>query len=219
MKKTSMEGWPLAYRAVYVPTWLSVGVALKILSPRFKVTGRGNLPRRGAMIFAPNHLSDVDPLLMGYAALRPMAFMAKKPLFDIPLLAFLMRLANAFPVDQSSPDRAALRYSEEQLKMGRSLVIFPEGECSRSGELQQLMPGAALLALKCNVPVIPVGIVNSNQLMPYGKVIPRFTFSKVQVNFAPPLMTDDLKGLRSREARTIFNQRLEAALRGAIKQS
>jgi 1-acyl-sn-glycerol-3-phosphate acyltransferase len=144
--------------------------------------------------------------------------MAKKPLFDIAVLGPMMRFANAFPVEQNSPDRAALRQAEEQLKMGHSLVIFPEGQCSQDGKLQPLLPGVALLALKCNVPVIPVGIVNSNQLMPYGKVLPCFTMSKVEINFAPPLLMDDLKGLPSREARALFNERLEIALRGALKQ-
>ena len=210
--------WSLAYRAAYAPAWLSVGLALKVLSPRFCVTGRGHLPRREAVIFAPNHLSSIDPVLIGYSALRPLAFMAKKPLFDIPVLGAMMRFANAFPVEQNSPDRAALRQAEEQLKMGHSLVIFPEGQCSQDGKLQPLLPGVALLALKCNVPVIPVGIVGSNQLMPYAKVLPRFTMSKVKINFAPPLAMDDLKNLPSREARALFNERLEMALRGALKR-
>jgi len=218
MNKENVGDWPLAYRAAYEPAWLAVGLALKVLSPRFHVMGRGSLPRRGAMIFAPNHLSDIDPILVGFSALRPLSFMAKKPLFDIAVLGPMMRFANAFPVEQNSPDRAALRQAEEQLKMGHSLVIFPEGQCSPNGELQPLLPGVALLALKCNVPVIPVGIINSNQLMPYAKVLPRFTTSEVKVKFAPPLAMDDLKDLPSREARALFNKRLETALRGALKQ-
>jgi 1-acyl-sn-glycerol-3-phosphate acyltransferase len=218
MNTENMGDWSWAFRAAYPPAWLAVGLALKVLSPCFRVTGRGNLPRRGAMIFAPNHLSDIDPVLVGFSALRPLAYMAKKPLFDIAVLGPMMRFANAFPVEQNSPDRAALRQAEEQLKMGHSLVIFPEGQCSQDGKLQPLLPGVALLALKCNVPVIPVGIVNSNQLMPYGKVLPRFTMSKVEINFAPPLLMDDLKELPSREARALFNERLEIALRGALKQ-
>ncbi|MEO6906798.1 MAG: lysophospholipid acyltransferase family protein [Abditibacteriaceae bacterium] len=216
MKKENEGNWSLAFRAVYTPAWLAVGVTLKVLSPRFAVTGRGNLPRRGAMIFAPNHLSDIDPVLVGFSALRPLSYMAKKSLFDIAVLGPMMRFANAFPVEQNSPDRAALREAEAQLKKGHSLVVFPEGKCSLDGNLQPLLPGVALLAMKCNVPVIPVGIVNSNQLMPYGKVLPRFTMSKVRINFAPPLMTDDLKELSSREARAVFNDRLETALSNAM---
>jgi len=217
MKKRDASNWSGSFRAVYAPAWLSVGVALKVLSPRFKVSGRGNLPRHGAMILAPNHLSNIDPVLMAYAALRPLSFMAKKELFDIPLLNKIMRFANAFPVEQSSPDRAALREAEAQLKAGHPLVIFPEGKCSEKGELQPLLPGVALLALKCQVPVIPVGIVNSNQLMPYGKVLPRFTTSKVSIHFAPPLLTGDLQEMPSREARALFNERLETALRRMVK--
>lgn len=218
MKNRVVDNWSLVFRAAYASAWLAVGVALKVLSPRFKVTGRGNLPRRDAVIFAPNHLSDIDPILIAYAALRPLSYMAKKELFDIPLLGTMMRIANAFPVERGSPDLAALRQAEAQLKAGYSLVVFPEGQCSPDGNLQPLLPGVALLALKCNVPVIPVGIINSNQLMPYAKVVPRFTLSNVEIHFAPPLMTDDLKDLPSREARALFNERLEAALRGVLKQ-
>lgn len=217
MRKETSKDWPLAYRAVYPAAWLAVGMALKVLSPRFAVTGRGHVPCDGAVIFAPNHLSNVDPLLVAYAALRPLAFMAKKPLFDIPVLGSMMRFANAFPVEQNSADRAALRQAESQLKNGHSVVIFPEGECSSDGKLQPILPGVALLALKCDVPVVPVGIVNSNQLMPYAKILPRFTRSKVRINFAAPLVTDDLTKLPSREARAIFNQRLQMALRDATK--
>lgn len=209
--------WPLAFRAAYAPAWLSLGVALKVLSPRFKVTGRGNLPRRGGMILAANHLSNVDPVLIGYAALRPLCYMAKKELFGIPVLDEMMRFANAFPVERDSPDRAALRMTEAHLKAGRGVVIFPEGQCSLDGKLQPLLPGVALLALKCRVPVIPVGIVNSQQLMPYGKVIPRFTLSRVEIHFAPPLQTEDLLALSSHEARDAFNERLEKSLRTALR--
>lgn len=218
MKYENRGDWSLAYRAVYPAGWLIAGLALKVLSPRFHVMGRGNVPRRGAVIFAPNHLSNVDPVLVGYAALRPVAFMAKRSLFDIPVLGSMMRFANAFPVEQNSPDRAALRQAEAQLQRGNDLVIFPEGQCSPDGKLQPLLPGVALLALKCDVPVIPVGIVGSDKLMPYAKVLPRFTLSKVKINFAPPLEMDDLKRLSSREARARFNERLEAALRGATGQ-
>jgi 1-acyl-sn-glycerol-3-phosphate acyltransferase len=217
MKENDASNWSGAFRAAYAPAWLSVGVAIKVLSPRFAVTGRGNLPRRGAMILAPNHLSNIDPVLVAYAALRPLAFMAKKELFAIPALGSLMRFANAFPVERGSSDRAALRLAETQLNAGHPLVIFPEGECSQSGTLQPLLPGVALLALKCQVPVIPVGIVNSNQLMPYSNVVPRFTLSKLRIHFAPPLLTSDLKEMPSREARALFNERLEAALRETLK--
>jgi 1-acyl-sn-glycerol-3-phosphate acyltransferase len=217
MKEKDAANWSRAFRAAYAPAWMAVGVALKVLSPRFAVTGRGNLPRRGAMILAPNHLSNIDPVLVAYAALQPLSFIAKKELFAIPALGSLMRFANAFPVERGSSDRAALRSAETQLKAGHPLVIFPEGECSQNGALQPLLPGVALMALKCRVPVIPVGIVNSNQLMPYSNVVPRFTLSKVRIHFAPALQVDDLASLTSREARGAFNERLEKALREAMK--
>jgi len=208
----SSGNWPPAFRTVYAPACFALSALLKVLLPRLHISGRGNLPRRGGMILAPNHLSNADPLLVGYAAHRPLCYMAKRELFDIPVLGRAMRFAHAFPVERDSPDRAALRMAAEALEEGRPLVIFPEGRCAPDGRLQPLQPGVALLALKCRVPVIPVVLTNSQQFIPYGETLPRPTLARISVHFCPPLAVDDLYQLPSRQARSIFNERLETAM-------
>jgi 1-acyl-sn-glycerol-3-phosphate acyltransferase len=207
----------LAYWALHGPIILGLRAALRTLAPRWSVTGRENVPARGGVLFAPNHLSDCDPLLVGLSLRRPAWFMAKHELFDIRVLGSLMRFAQAFPVERDSADRAALRRGEALLKHRQALVVFPEGRLSQSGELQPLMPGITLLAMRANVPIIPVGIVGSPNLLPYGQLVPRPTSAPVRVHFCEPLELSDLGDLPSRQARVESTMRLEKALRAAIR--
>lgn len=190
---------------------------LRALAPRWKVTGRKNIPPRGPVILAPNHIADCDPPFVGLSAHRPLWFMAKRELFEIPVLGQLIRFAQAFPVERGVPDRASLKRAEELLRAGQVVVVFPEGRLSENGELQPLLPGVALLALRAQVPVIPVGISGTNALLPYGKIIPRPTFAPVRIHFGAPLTFSDLADLPSRVQRTQCVERLEEALRGAIE--
>lgn len=187
-----------------------------MLAPKWKVTGRKNIPVRGPVILAPNHISDVDPPFVGLSLFRPLWFMAKRELFSIPVLGPFMHFAQAFPVVRDAPDRASLKRAEELLRAGQVVVVFPEGRLSQDGELQPLLPGVALLALRAGVPVIPVGIAGTNRLLPYGATVPRPTLAPVRVHFGPPLSFDDLSELSSREQRKECLERLEKALREAV---
>jgi 1-acyl-sn-glycerol-3-phosphate acyltransferase len=190
---------------------------LRAFAPCWRVSGRENIPARGAALFAPNHIADADPLLVGLSLRRPGWFMAKRELFEIRVLGPLISFAQAFPVERNGADRTALRCGEELLKNGQALVIFPEGQCAPDGKLQPLLPGATLLALRTRVPIIPVGIHGSNRIIPYGEVKPRRTREPVRVHFGAPLDFSDLRELASRAQREQSTQRLEEALRDAIE--
>jgi 1-acyl-sn-glycerol-3-phosphate acyltransferase len=205
-----------AYWLAYAPVTHALRFGLRALAPRWHVTGRRNIPARGAAILAPNHIADCDPPFVGLSVYRPLWFMAKRELFEIPVLGKFIAFAQAFPVDRDAPDRAALKHAEELLRAGQIVVVFPEGRLSQSGELQPLLPGALMLALRAKVPVIPVGISGTNQILPYGQVIPRPTLKPVHVHFGAPLSFDDLEGLPARRQRGISAERLETALREAI---
>lgn len=205
-----------AFWLAYAPVTHALRFGLHALAPRWRVTGRKNIPARGAAILAPNHIADCDPPFVGLSVHRPLWFMAKRELFEIPILGKLISFAQAFPVDRDTPDRAALKRAEELLKAGQVVVVFPEGRLSQNGELQPLLPGALMLALRTKVPVIPVGIAGTSCVLPYGEVIPRPTLSPVCVHFGAPLSFADLETLPSREQRRLSAERLETALRGAI---
>ena len=189
---------------------------MRLVAPRFRVTGRGNVPRSGAVILACNHISDADPLLVGAATLRPTGYMAKRALWDIDWLAPILDLVGSFPVDPGAPDRAALRRAEGILARGEALVVFPEGRIAPDGKLAALLPGVLQLALKSGAPIVPVGLAGASKVVPYGELAPRPTLARVRVHYGAPLSFDDLQDQPKRVSRDIARERLEIALRAAI---
>jgi 1-acyl-sn-glycerol-3-phosphate acyltransferase len=196
---------------------LSLRLVLRGLAPRWRVTGRSNVPARGGVLLAPNHISDIDPPVVNLSLFRPLWFMAKSELFDIRILGPLIRFSQAFPVERGGADRAALRRAAQLLQNDQAVVVFPEGRLSPNGELQPLLPGVTMLALHAGVPIIPVGIYGSNKVLPYGEVVPRPSFEPLRIHFGEALEFSDLKELSSREQREQSTLRLEAALRSSIE--
>lgn len=182
----------------------------------FERLGLENVPRSGGVLFCPNHVSDADPPAMAVALPRSAWFMAKEELFSIPILGRLVRLWHGFPVRRDSADRAALRQAETLLKAGEAVVIFPEGGGNPHGVLQPLYPGALLVALRCNVPVIPVALTNTSTVWPYAAPYPRRARVAVRVRFGAPLDLSDLKGKRG--AVDAATRRLTETLAAMLEQ-
>lgn len=188
---------------------------VRVFAPRYRVTGRRHLPTRGPLILASNHISDSDPPVLGAAVRFPIAWMAKRELWQIRPLVPVLDFVGSFPVDPASPDRAALKMAAQVLRNGDALVVFPEGRISPDGELGAIMPGAMLIALKSGAPVVPVGMWGAHRIVPHGSLVPRPTLAPVRVHFGAPLRFDDLEDLPPREARVVATRRLETALREA----
>jgi 1-acyl-sn-glycerol-3-phosphate acyltransferase len=204
------------YKYAFPGVHLLLRMLFRFLAPRWTVTGRGNIPRRGPCLLAPNHISDCDPPLVGLSSLRPLWFMAKSELFDIRVIGPWIRFCRAFPVERDNIDRSALRFTEELLGRRQAVVVFPEGRLSLDGELATLLPGVVMLALRAGVPIVPVGVCGSNAILPYGAVVPRPTLARVHVHFGEPIDFSDLGDLPGREQRQRANRRLEQGLRQAI---
>lgn len=189
---------------------------MRIMAPRYHISGRHHVPHRGPVIFASNHMSDFDPPVLGAAVRFPVVWMAKRELWEISWLAPILDFFCCFAVDPASPDRAAIKQGLGVLKNGDGLVVFPEGRISPDGKMGAILPGALLLALKSGATVVPVGLWGSQFIVPHGQVAPRPTLQRVRVHFGAPLNFSDLSALPSREAREIAARRLEEALRAAI---
>ncbi len=163
--------------------------------------GVENVPREGATLIVCNHLSSVDPPLVGMAAQpRFMNFMAKAELFRRKLPARIMLGVGAFPVERGAGDRDAIRHSRELLARGEALIMFPEGTRSRTGRLRPFFSGAGMLALEPGVTVIPAAIWGTQR-----------RFGKVRVVFGTPIDLGDVtEGSKSARARAATRQMAEA---------
>ena len=128
---------------------------------RWQVQGRDNLPTEGGFLVVSNHTSYWDPVAVGCAINPRIHYMAKAELFRIPILRNLITAFGAFPVHREKADRQAIRTALKLLEEGKVVGIFPEGTRSHSGKLLQPNLGAAMLAVKAQVPVIPIAILGS----------------------------------------------------------
>jgi len=164
---------------------------------RFKVRGRENVPRRGPLIVASNHISYLDPPVIGAAVPRILHYMAKSELFRIPVFNGLIRFLNAYPVRRGKPDRRALRYTLDLLRMGEAVLTFPEGTRSKDGRLKPPEHGTGFIALRSRAPVLPVAVIGTDKALPDGCpfLLPR----RIEVRIGKPLTFPDLYGAPSRE--------------------
>jgi 1-acyl-sn-glycerol-3-phosphate acyltransferase len=141
------------------------GLVARVLF-RFRVLHRERLIHDGAVIFAMNHESYLDPPLVGVASGREVFFLARKTLLDVPVLGWLLPKLNVVPVDQEGNDRSALKALLRILKSGRATVVFPEGARTLDGTLQPALPGLGFVIAKTLAPVIPMRIFGAHQALP-----------------------------------------------------
>jgi 1-acyl-sn-glycerol-3-phosphate acyltransferase len=156
-----------------ITSWL-----LWIIGPA-RVEGLENVPRGGAYLVVANHCSDIDPPGLGWAVGhrtgRVVHFMAKDEMRHWPVIGWLASQAGAFFVRRGAGDRAAQRTAIQVLEAGRPLAVFPEGTRSRDGQLKEGRAGAALLAMRAGVPVLPCGISGTHRVFAGGRRWPRRT--------------------------------------------
>jgi len=164
---------------------LSVGKVLSTLC-RLKVKGRENVPEKGGVLIVANHRSYLDPPLVAFAVRkRPVFFMAKSELFEMPLLSTLIKhWGNAFPVRRGKPDLQALKTAIKILEKEELVCIFPEGQRAPAGKFLKPKWGAGVVVLKAKVPVIPCLIEGSEALIGIEKMFSGLP--KVTIKFGKP---------------------------------
>ena len=134
---------------------------------RIQVIGKENIPQKGAVLLCSNHISNLDPPVVGITSTRDIYFMAKGELFENPFLGKLLTGIHAFPVKGGLRDRNALRYG---------LGLFPEGTRSKTGKIQEPLAGAGFFALRSDAQVVPCAIIG-----PYKP------FKKLTVIYGKPI--------------------------------
>jgi 1-acyl-sn-glycerol-3-phosphate acyltransferase len=163
---------------------------------RVKLIGRENLPSSGGFVMAGNHISYADPALLWCVVPRPTHFMAKSELWGKNVMGWGLDTFWAFPVDRGRSDRTAIARAAAYLKAGEPVAIFPEGTRNFAGEAEA-QGGAAFIASRSGVPMVPVGISGTERIKPPGARFMRFP--RVTVSVGRPLSAEDFPGLGRKE--------------------
>lgn len=143
-------------------------VAVCVGYTRARVIGKHNIPKSGPFLLAPIHRSNIDTPLAAAVTSRRMRFMGKDSIWKFKPIGWVISSLGAFPVTRGSADREALKRCISVLESGEPLVLFPEGTRQSGPIVQPLFDGAAYVAVKAGVPIIPVGIGGSEGVMPKG---------------------------------------------------
>ncbi|MDX8359862.1 MULTISPECIES: lysophospholipid acyltransferase family protein [Bacillaceae] len=159
-----------------------------ILKPlfRIKIIGSENIPKEGSVLICSNHISVLDPPVVGITSTRPIHFMAKEELFRVPILKTAISNLNAFPVKRGMGDRSAIRNGLAILNDNKALGIFPEGTRNKEGNLGKGLAGVGFFALRSNALVVPCAIIG-----PYKP------FRKLYVVYGRPV---DITEMRKQKA-------------------
>ncbi|MEO2069289.1 MAG: lysophospholipid acyltransferase family protein [Desulfurobacteriaceae bacterium] len=185
---TKSYPWVKRKKAYWI--WLNTVGRLIATICRLRVFGRENIPENGKVLLVANHRSYLDPPLVAYAVKkRPVFFMAKSELFDMPVLGSLIKLwGNAFPVKRGKADLKALKTALEILEKEELVCIFPEGQRSPAGKFVRPKWGAGMVALKAKVPIVPCLIEGSEKLIGKEKLFSGVP--KVSISFGKPFYID-----------------------------
>lgn len=175
----------------YLFKWSVVSPTLNFYF-RGRIYGAEQVPQQGPLIIVSNHASDYDPPLLSNCVRRPVAYMAKQELFKVPVLGTLIRWYGAYPVNRGAADRAAIRAALAALEAGWAVGVFLQGTRTADGRITDPKLGAALLAAKAQVPLVPVSLWGTEAITRKGRILPQQTPVTVRIGapIPPPKSTE-----------------------------
>jgi len=186
-------------------------IGLHIAGIHVHAEGLENIPK-GVCIFASNHASNLDPIALTPNIPRRISLLAKKEVFDIPVLSRAIRMAKLIPVNRGDSEAAAdsVDLAIKYLKEGLSFCVYPEGTRSRDGRLLPFKRGTFVMAIRAGVPVVPVSLAGTQYLMRKGdwRIFP----GNVTVKFGPAI---DAAGYKI-EQREELRQRVQDLVAGGL---
>lgn len=159
---------------------------------RGRIYGAENVPKHGPLVVVSNHASHFDPPILSCALRRPVAYMAKEELFDIPVFGKAIQLYGAYPVSRGAADRSAIRSALKSLDNGWATGLFLEGTRTPDGRITEAKLGAALIAAKAQAPILPVSLWGTQGILHQGSPIPHSVPVTVRIGeaIAAPSSTD-----------------------------
>lgn len=184
---------------------------------RARVLHRDRLPASGPYVLAPSHRSVLDTPFMGMVTRRRIRFMGKAELWRHPLGARILSALGGFPVERGTADRSALRRAIAVLQGGEPLVVFPEGTRRHGGRIEDLHDGVAYVAARCRVPILPVGIGGSEEILARGRRLPRL--KRVVLVVGEPIDPGGDEGPVRRSVVAALTERLRCELQALFDQA
>ena len=159
---------------------------------RGRIYGAENVPQKGRLLVVSNHASDFDPLLLSCCVDRPVAYMAKEELFQVPVLRQAIQAYGAYPVKRGSADRSAMKAAIASIQSGWATGIFLDGTRTPDGRIADPKVGAAWIAAKTQSPLLPVSLWGTHAIFRKGSAMPRPTSVTVRIGelILPPTSRD-----------------------------
>ncbi len=198
-------------KAQFLPrSWAKI--ILAIAGVKVKVEGLENIQKNRPYIFAANHQSQFDIFTMQGCFDFDFRWLAKKELFQIPLFGRAMHLAGYISIDRSHGRQAlkSLKEAAERIAGGTSVILFPEGTRSLDGKLHDFKSGGMVLAIKSGVPLVPVGISGTYEILPKGKLLAKP--GQVTIRVGKPVETKAFTGAQKHELAEKIRQEVELLL-------
>ena len=179
----------------------------------YKVIGREKLIEDGPAIIVANHQSFLDPPLVGSLYRNEVFFLARKTLFDAPVLKQVLPHCNVIPIDQTRPDPASIIQVLRTVKNGGRIIIFPEGSRCADGQIHDAMPGIGLILSKlAHVPVQPVRIEGAYDCLPIHSS--KLKFRPITLSVGDPIkFTPEELRAKGRDAQRAIGKKIMDAIR------
>ncbi len=163
----------------------------------YRAIGYERLEKEGGALILANHQSYLDPLLVGLPLRRPVSFLARETLFQVPVVGWILRNTHVMPINQTAASTASLRETIRRLNHGFLVGVFPEGTRTESGAIGEMKPGFAAIVRRAKHPLYPVGIAGGFQALPIKSWFLKPT--RVRVVFGEPLSVEELEQYASRD--------------------
>jgi cytidylate kinase len=201
-------------RGIYRFVILIVRAILKIFY-RLRIDGLSHF-RSGSGVIAANHASFFDPPVISVSCPEEVHFLAREPLFRVPILGRVIRVLNSHPVSRDASDAHTFRVLIQLLHAGQKVILFPEGSRTMDGCLQPLEKGLGFLVCKARCTIFPVYVDGTFQAWKRGSPLPR-PFGRIRCVFGSPIEWSEFEGLDKKEAMERITKRTEQSIIGLKK--
>lgn len=169
---------------IYHSTWLFCRALFRLYF-RWHIADADRVPPTGPVILAANHVSFLDPPMVGTAVTRTINYLARESLFRFPVFGAYLRALNTVPVDRDGQGAKGLKMILDRLNRGGGIILFPEGTRSRDGQLQRARSGIGLTVIKSDAPVVPIRLFGTFEAWNRRQLFPRPR--KIAICFGEPV--------------------------------